>query len=169
MQKMLIENCNCTYPLYFSLFDANKCATSDELDCYYTVLANFFVDGYIQETCMPLCPLECNRTDFTYTVSEIDLMGDLTVDFIKENTNLASDFVTVPINELTAQKSVSQISIFYYSLTYTLLTETPRMDIVGLLASIGGNLGLFMGVSVLSFCELIDVLIEIFLYKKQMF
>ena len=165
MQKQMIQKCNCTFPEYISLYDAEQCATNDQLDCYNQILANFFTSDYIQKTCLPACPLECNRTKYEYAVTEIDLMGELTVDFLKENSNLARDFVTVPINAVSAKDSVSQISIFYYSLTYTLTTETPQMDIVALLASIGGNLGLFMGVSVLSFCELIDVLIEICFFK----
>jgi hypothetical protein len=37
---------------------------------------------------------------------------------------------------------------------------------VSLLANVGGNLGLFLGVSVLSLCELIDFFIEIICVAK---
>ena len=164
IQKKILETCNCTYAYYLSLFDAPQCQI---LDCFYKVLAYFFENDFIQENCMTSCPLECNRTELVYTVSQIELMGELTVDFIKENPNLAADFVTMPVDAEKAQDSVSQISIFYYSLTYTLSTETAQMDLVALLAAIGGNLGLFMGVSALSFCELIDVLLEVYYFKKE--
>ena len=39
------------------------------------------------------------------------------------------------------------------------------MDIAALLGNIGGNLGLFLGMSMLSVCEIIEILIEIFLIK----
>ena len=41
------------------------------------------------------------------------------------------------------------------------------MNIVSLLASIGGNLSLFLGVSVFSLCEIIEVLIEIYFIVKK--
>jgi hypothetical protein len=40
------------------------------------------------------------------------------------------------------------------------------MDIVSMLASIGGNLGLFLGVSVFSLCELVEVAIEVYHVKQ---
>ena len=56
-------------------------------------------------------------------------------------------------------------NIFYNSLSYDLSIESPQMDWVSLLASIGGNLSLFLGVSVFSLCELIEVGIEIYFIK----
>ena len=40
------------------------------------------------------------------------------------------------------------------------------MDIVALLANIGGTLGLFLGVSLLHFCEPIEVLIGIYFIRN---
>jgi hypothetical protein len=47
------------------------------------------------------------------------------------------------------------------------MTESPQMDIIALLASIGGNLGLFLGVSVFSLCELIVVFMEIYFIRAK--
>jgi hypothetical protein len=41
------------------------------------------------------------------------------------------------------------------------------MEMVSLLASIGGHLSLFLGVSVLSLCETVEVAIEIFYLLKR--
>ena len=60
------------------------------------------------------------------------------------------------------------MSIFYESLSYILSEETPRMDMVSLLASIGGNLGLFLGVSVFSLYEMVEVALEIFFIQKDL-
>ena len=51
-------------------------------------------------------------------------------------------------------------------MSYELSTESPKMDIVSMLASIGGNLGLFLGVSVFSLCELVEVVIEVYHVKQ---
>ena len=95
-------------------------------------------------------------------------MGETARDYINENEKLSSDFDITPIDARMAQQSIAQISVFYYSLTYISSFETPKMDIVSLLASIGGNLSLFMGVSFLSICELVELFIEsYFIFKRN--
>ena len=43
----------------------------------------------------------------------------------------------------------------------------PLFDIVSLLGSIGGNLSLFLGVSVFSLCEIVEVIIEILIIEVK--
>ena len=43
----------------------------------------------------------------------------------------------------------------------------PSMDVVTLLATIGGTLGLFLGISLMHMCELVDVLIQIVFIKAK--
>jgi hypothetical protein len=47
-------------------------------------------------------------------------------------------------------------------------TESPKMNIVSLLASMGGNLSLFLGVSVFTLAEIVEVVIEIYFIVKRM-
>jgi len=94
------------------------------------------------------------------------LSGDDFVDYIRDNKNLSSDFIQTKIDSANAANSVVKVNIFYDSMSYELSTESPKMDIVSLLASIGGNLGLFLGVSVFSLCELIEVATEIYYVKR---
>jgi hypothetical protein len=52
-------------------------------------------------------------------------------------------------------------TVFYESLQYTVIDQIEKMDIFDLISNIGGNLGLFIGISFLSFAELIELFIEI--------
>ena len=160
----MIKECNCTDSSFLSLFtNVRQSKTNDEINCAFTVYnQRFLSETFIKEFCMPHCPLECNRTEYRASASTLKLLGDDFLDYIKENKNLASDFKKTPLNANTAANSVVKVNIFYDSMSYTLSTESAKMDIVSLLASIGGNLGLFLGVSVFSLCELIEVAIEIF-------
>ena len=60
------------------------------------------------------------------------------------------------------------VNIFYESLSYMESTESPKMNIVSLLASMGGNLSLFLGVSVFTLAEIVEVVIEIYFIVKRM-
>ena len=70
---------------------------------------------------------------------------------IRNNPNLATDFVNEEINVETVRKSFVRINVFHDSLSYTLSEETPQWDAFSLIASIGGNLGLFLSLNLLSF------------------
>ena len=94
-----------------------------------------------------------------------NINGNVYVDRIKENENLTKDFNVGPINEQTARDSVIKVNLYYDSLSYELSTESPKMNLVDLLASIGGNLGLFMGMSLMSFSEILEVILEIVIIK----
>jgi hypothetical protein len=48
----------------------------------------------------------------------------------------------------------------YDKLSYTSSEDSPSMDIVALFGNVGGTLGLFLGLSVLSFCEVLHVIFE---------
>jgi hypothetical protein len=80
---------------------------------------------------------------------------------------LSSDFVSTKITPEKAQESIVRLNIFYDSLSYTLSEESPQLDMVTLIANIGGNLGLFLGMSMFSFCELITTLIELYYFYKK--
>jgi hypothetical protein len=117
---------------------------------------------------MPLCPLECNRTSFVYHVTEVELMGDILANYINENENLRKDFNKTPIDSETAKRSVARLSIFSDTLSFSLSTEVPKMDMVALFANIGGNMGLFLNIGFFSFGEIFVILIEIFyVFKKE--
>ena len=79
--------------------------------------------------------------------------------------NTQYDFETVlGVDEITMeviQKSFLTLHIHYSELEYTLISEQPSLSAIDLIANIGGSLGLFIGISLLSFLEIVEILIEI--------
>ena len=168
LQKLLIEDCNCTDSYFVSLVNSDYCETDSQINCMSRVIFEKFPrNNFIQKHCLPLCPLECNRTEYHTSLSTSQLLGEKLYDLIESNINLTADFLTRPFNLNTAKESVVEVGIFYDSVSYTISTETEKFDLVALLASIGGHLGLFLGVSIFSICEMIEVLIEILYLKKK--
>jgi hypothetical protein len=52
-------------------------------------------------------------------------------------------------------------------MAYTVITEKISMDIVSLLSNIGGTLSLFLGLSILSFVEILEFLVQTILIIKK--
>jgi len=79
---------------------------------------------------------------------------------------MQEDFVASRISDpFLAEKSFVFLNIFYGELSYDLSAETPQLTLITLIANVGGYLGLFLGVSVFSLFEPIQIFIEI-LYVK---
>ena len=167
-QRESISDCNCTDSYFVSLFATDNCQTDTQVACNNKVFYEKFPkNNFIQKTCMPLCPLECNRTEYRTSLSTSQILGEKYLDLIKPNARLHADFVHRPLNLASARDSVVEMGIYYESMSYTHSSETAKIDVVALLAAIGGHLGLFLGVSVFSVCEMVEVLIEIFFLKRR--
>ena len=60
-----------------------------------------------------------------------------------------------------------QVDIFYQELSYEEIEQNIAFEFLSLLSEIGGFLGLLLGASVLTVCELVDYISLIFLNKLQ--
>ena len=153
-QKQVIKKCNCSDSDFLSLFNFSS-------DCKNQSCQDYFINDeyeYLIKECIPLCLLECTQVLIKASISFVKLKGYKYIEFIKNNPNLREDFINRSIDLSTVKERIVKLNIFYDSLSYTLSTE---MDVISLLACIGGTLGLLLGVSVFSLCELIEVAIEI--------
>ena len=83
------------------------------------------------EFCVEECPVECDYSLFTFK----------TQSFYFEN--------------------VTNILVYFNNLRYTEISEIPKTTPTDMLALVGGTLGLFLGISLLSFIEIVDFLIEV--------
>jgi len=155
---MIAKKCGCSNPFYVSLLKIRSCENKSEINCSQRI---FSKRTNFQEKCLKKCPLECNSTIYRTSVSSLQLLGEFYVSFLKENRRLSKDFHTKSINSQTAKESVVRLNIFYESLSYEISRENAKMENIDLLANIGGILSLFLGISILSFCELVELFIEI--------
>ena len=168
-QQLTIRTCNCSISIFASLSNENTCASNEEIVCSFNIVYyNIYLkNNYIRDACLPQCPLECSSSEITYATSTYDLLGDTYLDVVQDNSNLSSDFIDRSITEENVKQSIVRLNIYYDTLSYKESEETPQMDIVTLIANIGGNLGLFLGVSMFSLCEIVTTLIEVYFYFKK--
>lgn len=162
LQELIIFNCNCTIPMFVSIIDKTSsiCASNGDINCALSVYFKIYNGkNYAQENCLPKCPLECYTSQITYSMSSVEFLGDSYADLIRER--FSSHFIDKEISLQTVKESIVRLNIYYETLSYTLTYDTPQSNIVTLIATIGGNLGLFLGVSLLTLSEIIVALIEI--------
>ena len=170
-QLMSKQVCNCNYyawPLRVDDFDI--CLTSAQTACAMNFFYNTFIVGdFIKNNCLDKCPIECNIRTFTTSQSYFKFPNSNQVAnllyyddvFMPAHTNQtdATDFYSLYDNMLS-------VSVFYESLSYSITEERPAIVMTELIGSIGGHLHLFLGMSLLSFFEIIELGAFAFIISK---
>jgi hypothetical protein len=164
MQRVILLECNCTDSSLNSLFEnASQCLTINELGCMSRLYGEeLYKNDFVQRNCLSECPLECYFEQFDVSLSSIELIPNYYVDYLRSNANL---YVDSNVDEERARKSFVSLNIFYKSLAYDLSLETPQTNSICLFASIGGYLSLFLGLSLFSVCELLQLVFELVLLR----
>jgi hypothetical protein len=165
LQRVIIGKYNCSLKFWVSLFNASTCSMDIQIALVYTDTTTLN-EEFFEKNCLSQCPLECDQASLKTSITFNQLNGYAYVEKIRNNSNLSMDFVNRPINANSARESIAYVNVFYSSLSYASTTETSKINFVSLLASMGGNLGLFLGVSVFSLCEIVEVVVEIYFILK---
>ena len=76
---------------------------------------------------------------------------------ILNQSNLSDSLETFEL----LRKSIARVQISYQDMMQTFITEYPKMQSTDLVSSLGGILGLFLGLSFLSFIEIFDFLLQL--------
>jgi hypothetical protein len=164
-QNYLFKKYNCTDVLLFSLYNATPC--SIEVNSKITTLNENFDESFINKHCILPCPLECDQLLYKTSSSYSQIVGYSFLSYFQSKPNIASDFINRTLDTQTVKESLVSVNVFYDNFAYTLTKESPQWDAISLLGSIGGNLGLFLGVSVFSISELIVLAIDVYFTLKK--
>jgi hypothetical protein len=161
-QDYYLQKCNCTNANYPTINGAKYCSTLAQISCLSTAFSEIYsTNAY--ESFTSYCPLECSSESYqavlskSYFPSEIFasvLMSMDEVQFIYNAQGLSLDSSTLAENMVW-------LNVFYEETSYTLIMESAKTTAIGLLNNMGGILRLFIGISVLSFLEMIEIIFQL--------
>jgi hypothetical protein len=161
-QDKLIDFCNCSDIKTPLIRNSNYCLKISEIDC----LNNFndiFAQSDLDIFCEKACQEKCNKIDYILEATSSSSFPTLSyVNFLK--ASLGDKFPTSNnVNELLefSKSGFLRISINYDKLYYTLIKENPAMSGNDLFGLIGGQIGLFLGISLLSLVEIVELIVSV--------
>lgn len=102
--------------------------------------------------CLNLCPKECTSIEFDIFSYFSLYPNDRYALDLQSKTPLLNGLSLIDLKE-----SLILLNINYQTMTTTIVEETPAMTFETLLGSLGGQLGLFLGMSFLSFMEIFEI------------
>lgn len=160
-QNEIAEKCNC----YEKPFDDNinlpHCESVEQLKCVNQIWEYIKEKGYIN-LYSKYCPVECNIVTYPLTISTSSYLSNPnSMKKLFNNTALSSKYSNDTLNYDKIKNKVLALNIYYDKLEYTLINQEPKFQILDLVSNIGGLLGLFLGVSLLSFLEIIEFTLEV--------
>jgi len=161
LQKLFsMPTCNCSDPT-LPQFDQSLpvCNTNSKLSCANQVRDRFDTTP-ISASCSSYCPAPCSYATYDTQASSSGYPTSYYYSILASTPNLQNKFQSVSLNESVVRGAVLKVNVFYDSLNYLTLIDSQTVTIPSLFGTVGGNLGLFLGMSILTLFEILDLIFK---------
>ena len=106
--------------------------------------------------------MECYSITYSVTTGSSNYPSyNYALDSLMNNPIIKSKFQNETLTYDLIKQSVLSLNVYYDHLAYTHISKDAKLESVDLASNIGGLLGLFLGMSFLSFAELIEMIIDV--------
>ncbi|XP_047666207.1 acid-sensing ion channel 1B isoform X1 [Tachysurus fulvidraco] len=148
--RYLVENCNCR--MVHMPGDAPYCTPEQYKECADPAL-DFLVE---RDNDYCVCETPCNMTRFGKELSFVKIPSKASAKYLAKKFNKTEQYIA---------DNILVLDIFFEALNYETIEQKKAYELPGLLGDIGGQMGLFIGASILTILELFDYLYEVIKYK----
>ncbi|XP_054846964.1 acid-sensing ion channel 3 [Eublepharis macularius] len=144
--RYLAEKCNCR--MVHMPGNANICTPELYKECADPAL-DFLVEKD-NEFCM--CQTPCETVRFGKELSVVKIPSKASAKYLAKKYNRSEQYV---------MENLLVLDIFFEALSYETIEQKKAYEVAGLLGDIGGQMGLFIGASLLTILEILDYLYEV--------
>jgi len=164
-----LEESNCSCASNLTNFDKDCLRNAIDIferqskKCVSEYLRIFY-EKYQYDKCFKYCPLECESTNYiinTYN-EQLPVTGNISLR-AKSDVGLFNFSTYEEVN-----KHFIVLYIYYKNLNYKFISQNPKTEMFNFISNIGGLLGVFLGVSFLSFIEIFEIIYEIIIILISM-
>jgi hypothetical protein len=161
-QASVVAKCKCYNPtMPFWRNDTGPCLSYWQANCDIEQFIDFFSQD-VGSVCGKDCPLECDMLKYSISTSFMAYPSVAYANFLSNNPNFRSIYSNATnASYEDIRNNVLSLNIYYDTLSYMQISEKEKLSTVELVSNLGGTLGLFLGISFLSFVELADLALQI--------
>ncbi|XP_028411343.1 amiloride-sensitive sodium channel subunit alpha-like [Dendronephthya gigantea] len=152
-----IKECNCSDARYAR--NGKACSNTTENECIVNVETKYRKDEY---GCIKRCPQRCRSVSYRTTISEAQLSAQFMKDQ-RESLNTSTKRRNATKTEKLFKQDFLRIKIYFEELNLVRIHQEFSYTLTSLLSDIGGQLGLWVGLSVITFAEVGDLILSIIL------
>uniref|UniRef100_A0A4W3HVL8 Acid sensing ion channel subunit 2 n=1 Tax=Callorhinchus milii TaxID=7868 RepID=A0A4W3HVL8_CALMI len=143
--RYLVENCNCR--MVHMPGDAHYCTPEQYKECAEPTLALL-----AEKNNHCVCKMPCYLTRYNKELSMVKIPSRTSAKYLEKKFNKTEKYIS---------ENILVLDVFFEALNYETIEQKRAYEVAGLLGDIGGQMGLFIGASILSVLELFDYLYEV--------
>ncbi|KAF5916096.1 hypothetical protein HPG69_003170 [Diceros bicornis minor] len=100
-----------------------------------------------------LCRTPCNLTRYNKELSMVKIPSKTSAKYLEKKFNKSEKYIS---------ENILVLDIFFEALNYETIEQKKAYEVAALLGDIGGQMGLFIGASILTILELFDYIYELY-------
>ncbi|XP_019629867.1 PREDICTED: uncharacterized protein LOC109474096 [Branchiostoma belcheri] len=157
LQAALLHECGCSDELI--AINSTLCSVLNKTqECCRQDVRSRHEDGNLSCDCRQ----SCNEDSYALWLSSSLWPSDSYAWYVLENIHTRSQAQNLPLNPDELRQNLARIHVYFRDLNYELITENPTYTEESLLSGLGGLLGLYVGLSVITVFEFINLLVDLF-------
>uniref|UniRef100_A0A8C2FRE8 Acid-sensing (proton-gated) ion channel 2 n=2 Tax=Cyprinus carpio TaxID=7962 RepID=A0A8C2FRE8_CYPCA len=138
--------CVCNCRMVYMPGDSPYCTPEQYKDCAEPAL------GVSVEGTNCICRSPCNMTRYNKELSMVKIPSKTSARYLEKKFNRSEKYIT---------DNILVLDVFFEALNYETIEQKKAYEVAGLLGDIGGQMGLFIGASILTILELFDYAYEV--------
>ncbi|XP_077123873.1 acid-sensing ion channel 1C-like [Ranitomeya variabilis] len=148
--RLILEACGCR--LVYMPGTETICEQENDIICAEDTLRLIETSSDVEK---PLCECQtpCSMVRFGKELSMVKIPSKSASKFMAMKYNRTEEYI---------RENILVLDIFFEALNYETIEQKKAYEVAGLLGDIGGQMGLFIGASILTILEIIDYLYEVF-------
>ncbi|XP_069502080.1 acid-sensing ion channel 3 [Ambystoma mexicanum] len=144
--RYLLENCNCR--MVHMPGNSTVCTPEQYKECADPAL-DFLVE---KDNKYCVCETPCSMTRYGKELSMVKIPSKASAKYLAKKYQKTEQYIS---------ENVLVLDIFFEALNYETIEQKKAYEVAGLLGDIGGQMGLFIGASILTILEIFDYLYEV--------
>ena len=167
-RHLALTECKCfddiLKPFPEKTITVKYCKTEEELKCIDSLYEEIVLKRNPIYNCSYFCPLECVNAYFQFGSYYANFPKAAYANILFKNKSAALNaLVGRPLTSNEFGRNLVQLNIYFEFLNYQYVSQDPTLTWMTLLSNVGGVLGLFIGMSLLSFVEIVEAFLEVIL------
>ncbi|KAM4705250.1 acid-sensing ion channel 1C-like [Rhinophrynus dorsalis] len=145
--RYLLEKCKCR--MVHMPGNATVCSPEQYGECADKEL-DFLVE---KDNSYCVCETPCSTVRYGKELSMVKIPSKASARYLAKKYNKTEEYI---------EDNILVLDIFFEALNYETIEQKKAYEVAGLLGDIGGQMGLFIGASILTILEIFDYLYEVF-------
>ena len=160
-QELVVQKCGCiSYWPNVTIAGYDYCLIGQKAKCSFDFYyGDFIMNDFIDKNCLDRCPAECVTLGISTQLAFKQYPHASYLETtLKTNPMLINKYANQTDFKSNLAQSVLKLTIRYESLTYKETVEEPRMSWKSLLGKLGGDLHIFLSMSLISFIDIFELM-----------